>query len=196
MLQWGDWNWREELSIEERAQVDSGWETFPNARALSARFDADWERLVGCYDPWAAPPSGAFARYARGAMVGRWVGRMLVPDENSYMSMIQNPLLSPYFSENFPFSTMRPIMFTLKEYHCISPEEPVDTQSMTNGMDEGVLNAYLPPLRMQVERVSVYFRVLSIVVFNFRLLHISFIFHDHHPLLSLIQHASFIFHII
>lgn len=154
-LQWGDWDWRDTLTPEEIAHVDSGWETYPEAKALSARFDADWERLIGCYNPWVEPPSGEFARYAFGAMVGRWVGRMLVPDENSYMMMIQNPLLPAFFSESFPFSTMRPIMFTLKEYHCISPEEPVETQSTQNGMDEGVLNAYMPQLRMQVERVRI-----------------------------------------
>lgn len=78
---------------------------------------------------------------------------MLIPDENSYMGMIQNPLLPGYFSENSPFSTMRPFMLTLREYHCISPEEPVDFRTADNGLDEGVLNAYLPPLSMLVEPV-------------------------------------------
>ena len=79
---------------------------------------------------------------------------MLIPDENAYTSMIHNPRLPQDFSEISPFSTMRPFMLTLKEYHCISPEEPVDVQVADNGFDEGVLNAYLPHIRMNVNPVS------------------------------------------
>ena len=43
---------------------------------------------------------------------------------------------------------MRPIMFTLKVCYSFSLEEPVEAQSMMNGMDEGVLDAYLLPLGM------------------------------------------------
>ena len=159
LLDAGNWDWENSLSARERKTALSGDESFPTAVALSARFDADWERLTGCYSPWTAPVSGAFARYAFGSMVGRWVGRMLIPDENSYMSMIQNPLLPEYFSESFPFSTMRPFMLTLREYHCISPEEPVDFcdfRTAHRGLDDGVLNAYLPPLSMLVEHVRIY----------------------------------------
>ncbi|KAL5533823.1 hypothetical protein ACEPAG_283 [Sanghuangporus baumii] len=157
LLSRGSWDWESSLSPEELRNALSGNERYPLASALSSRFDADFERLTGCYTPWTAPMSGAYARYAFSSLVGRWVGRMLIPDENSYMTMIQNPLLPGYFGENFPFSTMRPFMLTLREYHCISPEEPVDFRTADNGLDDGVLNAYLPPLNMLVEQDAVTF---------------------------------------
>ncbi|EJD03492.1 uncharacterized protein FOMMEDRAFT_166890 [Fomitiporia mediterranea MF3/22] len=157
LLSSGDWDWLTALSSTDRHVTLTGNEKFPTARALSARFDADWERLTGCYSPWVSPTSGAYARYAFGALIGRWVGRMLIPDENSYMSMIENPMLHSFFGESFPFSTIRPFMLTLREYHCISPEEPVDFRTAENGLDDGVLNAYLPPLSMLVEQDAVTF---------------------------------------
>ena len=154
LLDSGEWEWREKLSFNELQAEDSGYERFPLSHALSSRFDADWERLVGCCTPYTSPVSGLFARYAKGALAGRWCGRMLIPDENAYTSMIHNPRLPQDFSEISPFSTMRPFMLTLKEYQCISPEEPVDVQVADNGFDEGVLNAYLPHIRMNVNPVS------------------------------------------
>ncbi|KAI5119711.1 hypothetical protein M0805_001425 [Coniferiporia weirii] len=157
VLSWGRWDWRDVYTTSELRDIDDDDHSWLSARAPSARFDADWERLTSCYDPWAAPSLGFFARYAPGSMVGRWIGRMMIPDEMSYMTMIQDPVLPAYFSEIRPFSSMRPIMFTLKEYHCISPEEPVDFCTAENGLDEGVLNAYLPSLSMSVDRDCVTF---------------------------------------
>ena len=114
------------------------------------------DRLTGCYSPYVQPDTGAYARYAWTSLVGQWGGRMLLPAENTYMSMIQTPDLPSQFGENHPFTSMRPFLLTLREYHCISPEEPVEfcgvtPEELTNN---GVLNAYLPQVDMLVEDVS------------------------------------------
>lgn len=81
---------------------------------------------------------------------------MLLPAENTYMAMIQNPELPGLFGENYPFTSMRPFLLTLREYHCISPEEPVEFRGVTpeNPTEDGILNAYLPQVNMLVEDVS------------------------------------------
>ena len=81
---------------------------------------------------------------------------MLIPAENTYMAMIQNPELPSHFGESYPWTSTRPVVLTLSEYHCISPEEPADFRGVTveNPDDEGVKNAYLPHLDMLVEDVS------------------------------------------
>lgn len=163
----GSWDASASLTPDERKQEESpGWITCePPTAVLSGRFDADWNRLVSCIDPWGSPEiAGPFACYARGALVGRWVGRMLLPDENQYMRMIGQPNLSPYFSEMNPFTTVRPLMMTLKEHHCISPEEPIEPVTKEPGqIDDGLRNAYMPPLQMLVERV----RVLLIAILKY-----------------------------
>lgn len=157
LLDQGKWDWREDLLPQELAKISEGNERFPFIRALSSRWDADWERLLGCYSPYSNPTSGAFSRYAWTSLIGQWVGRMLISAENSYMAMIENPALPHNFSETFPWTSTRPFLLTLKEYHCISPEEPVDFRGVTvdNDTDQGVLNAYLPHIDMLEEKVII-----------------------------------------
>lgn len=47
--------------------------------------------------PYSSPDSGAYARYVWMTLIGQWAGRMLIPSENSYMAMIQNPNLPNQF---------------------------------------------------------------------------------------------------
>ena len=158
LLASGSWDAAAGLTAEQRRQEESpGWiPCEPPTVLLSGRFDGDWNRLLNCVDPWSSPEiNGHFACYARGALAGRWVGRMLLPDENRYMNMIGQETLPPHFSEMNPFTTVRPLMMTLNEYHCISPEEPIEprVKQTPNELDDGLTNAYMPPLQMLVENV-------------------------------------------
>lgn len=164
LLSRGSWDWERSLTPKERRKALRGEEYFPTSHALSARFDADWERLTNCVALYSAPSrsAGTYASYAFGSLVGSWVGRMLIPDENSYMTMIQDPALHRNFSELSPFSTVRPFMLQIMEYHCIDPETPADVRQSEQGMDEGVLNAYLPAVKMDKNDVRPFYFLYSL----------------------------------
>ncbi|KAH8099464.1 hypothetical protein BXZ70DRAFT_943813 [Cristinia sonorae] len=72
----GSWNWRTELSPEAGALEDDGvWRK--GLKAVSAKWDNDWQRITCCYDPFRLPALKGVV-YTYGSMHGLWAGRMLV----------------------------------------------------------------------------------------------------------------------
>lgn len=76
LVKQGGWNWRMEMTPEEGALEDDGvWRK--GLKAVSAKWDNDWQRFTCCWDPWVLPMLKGVV-YTYGSMHGVWAGRMLV----------------------------------------------------------------------------------------------------------------------
>ncbi|KAH7911693.1 hypothetical protein BJ138DRAFT_1113010 [Hygrophoropsis aurantiaca] len=104
--------------------------------------DKDWFRLVSCCDLWsdASPLKGIV--YPLGSLIGKWNGRILVPDPQASMHIVVNhraPIPHvPVYHER--------LTCQLEEHHCLSPYEPLIAPSDQDGWGEDILNAWLPRL--------------------------------------------------
>ena len=65
------------------------------------------------------------------------------------MGLMMTPHRPPHFGEGNPQVTTVPLFMRLREHHCINPQFPVLTGGKHNDFDDGLENAWLPPLRMQ-----------------------------------------------
>jgi hypothetical protein len=66
------------------------------------------------------------------------------------MKTVQRP---PAFSEGNPLISIVPLYMRLREHHCINPQFPVLTGGRHNGFDDGLDNAWLPPVSMYESNV-------------------------------------------
>ncbi|KAI0759283.1 hypothetical protein BD413DRAFT_617880 [Trametes elegans] len=143
----GDWDWRSQLSDADGALADAPvWRQDGAVASASAMLDNDWERWRGCYDPWATDVRSG-PKYAFGSLSGSWGGRLLDPGN---VSEYIHGIHSATFDEELEFPTRqmpaRPLFFTLREHHCVSPATPIPHPILPNDpLDEGVMNGFLPP---------------------------------------------------
>ncbi|TCD63351.1 hypothetical protein EIP91_005652, partial [Steccherinum ochraceum] len=138
----GTWDWRSEMTLEDGALEDDGvWRK--SLRAPSAKWDHDWHRLTGCWNPWEYNDLKGVV-YSYGTMHGLWKGRMLIPDITEYFALVTSATFPENFSVENPRMIMQPIYFYLREHHCINPALPVATGGAHDGFDEGVRNGWFP----------------------------------------------------
>lgn len=72
----GEWDWFDRLSPEQRRlESDNAWRK--ELRSISSKFDNDWNRLTGCYDPYRDLTLKGVV-YTFGSIVGMFAGRMQV----------------------------------------------------------------------------------------------------------------------
>ncbi|KAI0053416.1 hypothetical protein FA95DRAFT_1579522 [Auriscalpium vulgare] len=141
-----DWDWKESLTPEQRALEESGlWSK--HLVAPSASWDNDWERCNNCWDPWSQPELKGVV-YTFGMLDGLWQGRLLIPEEQGYLRLIQSPHYPEQFGETSPFMSTWPLFMRLKEHHCINPEVPVAAGGGDDLLDDGIRNAWFPPVRV------------------------------------------------
>ncbi|KIO07216.1 hypothetical protein M404DRAFT_998623 [Pisolithus tinctorius Marx 270] len=122
-----------------------GWDTMTAdqraAKAPSARWDNDWNRLVDCTDVFR-PVSLKRSHYTPGTMSGLWQGRMLVADDTALETLFQIPQMPPNFNEQNLGVIVAPVFMRLREYVCmdVASNEPVPAGKM----EDGKHNAWLP----------------------------------------------------
>lgn len=145
----GNWDeWKQYLTPAE-LQAEESRKWTPSLKSISSKYDPDWTRLMSCSDPWQSSPFKR-AVHVYGTMEGLWHGRMLMPDEGSYLRIASNASFPSDFGEHFPFVTTVPVMVRLREHHCIRPMQIVDVplgEGATEAerlLDEGVRNGWLP----------------------------------------------------
>ncbi|TFY66405.1 hypothetical protein EVG20_g4681 [Dentipellis fragilis] len=149
----GDWDWKSQLTSDERMREEDGTSHWgvgdsPKLLATSALWDNDWERLNNCWDPWSRPPLKGPV-YTPGTLSGLWQGRMLVPDEGGYLGLVPRANFPDGFGEMSPFMSTWPIFMRLKEYHCVSPQVPVQHGGDPDDpLDDGIRNAWFPTVQM------------------------------------------------
>ncbi|KAH7920230.1 hypothetical protein BV22DRAFT_1040065 [Leucogyrophana mollusca] len=126
-----------------RLRVDSDGEEVQSSK----RHDQDWFRLVSCRDLWAddSPLKGIV--YPLGTLIGKWNGRILVPDPQAHLNVLVNPR-GP--TQNVPLYHER-LACRFEEHHCLSPDEPLTAPSDAKGWGEDILSAWLPRF-LKVER--------------------------------------------
>ena len=164
LYQPGEWDWFDRLSPgQRRLENDNAWRK--ELRSISSKFDNDWNRLTGCYDPYRDLPLKGVV-YTFGSIVGMFAGRMQVrgfprsfvfvhglralrlhvhpqvPDFDRYRNMVHGQGMPD--QATFPSLAEFPVYVRFREHHCISPETPVPTGGTHHGFDDGLLNAYLP----------------------------------------------------
>ena len=72
------------------------------------------------------------------------------------MGLVVTAHRPPGFGEGNPQITTVPLFMRLREHHCINPESPVRVGGRRNGFDDGLENAWLPPLRMRESDVCTF----------------------------------------
>jgi hypothetical protein len=58
-------------------------------------------------------------------MAGLWQGKLMLQGEDRHVALLSNPIRDPAFGEEWLQMYSFPVMMRLREYHCISPGEPV-----------------------------------------------------------------------
>jgi hypothetical protein len=71
------------------------------------------------------------------------------------MSLIGTAEYPANFSAASLGSAMVPLYMRLREHHCISPQTPAATGGKNDGFDDGLFNAYFPPMHSQESDGSV-----------------------------------------
>ncbi|PFH46019.1 hypothetical protein AMATHDRAFT_156930 [Amanita thiersii Skay4041] len=105
----------------------------------SRRFDEDWTRLVACYNPCLSNIPLRGQVYRIGSLCGSWAGRYIIPHLDMHFSTVLNQRNSPLAVPLF----QKPLYWTLREHHCLSPDEPLSIGIHESGVDD-ILNAWLP----------------------------------------------------
>ncbi|KII89697.1 hypothetical protein PLICRDRAFT_39834 [Plicaturopsis crispa FD-325 SS-3] len=105
----------------------------------SSRHDPDWYRLVSCHDPWMIERPLSGPMYRPGSLSGSWQGRQMVPDPQQYFSALVNPR-----SSNTLQLHSQLVYCTLREHHCISPDDPLSLGTDDTGEGDDILNAWFP----------------------------------------------------
>ncbi|KAF8622009.1 hypothetical protein AX15_007363 [Amanita polypyramis BW_CC] len=104
----------------------------------SRRFDEAWTRLVACHDPCLGDVPLRGPVYKIGTLSGRWSGRFILPHFEAHMNSV---LL--HRSPQAVRLVQKPLYWTLREHHCLGPDEPLSVGMHESGVDD-VLNAWLP----------------------------------------------------
>jgi hypothetical protein len=79
-----------------------------------------------------------------------------MPNEMQYHNLVMAANVPEMFNEMSPFVTNGPIYMRLREHHCIDPAEPVSAGGSDDGIDDGLLNGWLPTgIRLREYDVSV-----------------------------------------
>ncbi|KAI0640141.1 hypothetical protein C8Q77DRAFT_1214451 [Trametes polyzona] len=136
----GTWDWLERLGPEQR-RLETGVSWRRELQAISASLDNDWNRLTGCYDPRGYLPLKGVV-YTFGSINGMFAGRMQIPDLFRYRDVVQADQM-PELTE-FPRVAEQPVFVRFREHHCIDPETPVPTATLSDSLGDNVQNAYLP----------------------------------------------------
>ncbi|PCH34350.1 hypothetical protein WOLCODRAFT_62488 [Wolfiporia cocos MD-104 SS10] len=149
LVERGDWDWRSRLTPDEgRLEDDGAWRR--GLRAMSARWDNDWNRLTGCIDPWDTPELKGVV-YTYGTLDGLWSGRLLTADVNQYFALVTATEFPADFSLENPRMATSPLYMLLREHHCVSPAAPVPHggSGAEFEFDDGVCNAWFPQVEVR-----------------------------------------------
>ncbi|KAG2066681.1 hypothetical protein BDR04DRAFT_1121022 [Suillus decipiens] len=109
----------------------------------SSQLDDDWYRLTDCIDPMVKS-SLKNTHYTYGSATGLWQGRILVPTDNAFATILQQVQMPEEFTEQQLFLNAYPLFMRLREYHCVDPQVPVPTGGADDGFDDGISNAWIP----------------------------------------------------
>ncbi|KAG2141086.1 hypothetical protein DEU56DRAFT_283244 [Suillus clintonianus] len=109
----------------------------------SSQLDDDWYRLTDCIYPMEKS-SLMNTHYTYGSATGLWQGRILVPTDNAFNTILQHVQMPEDFTEQQLFLNAAPLFMRLREYHCIDPQDPVPTGGANDGFDDGISNAWIP----------------------------------------------------
>lgn len=109
----------------------------------SSQLDDDWYRLTDCIYPMEKS-SLKNTHYTYGSATGLWQGRILVPTDNAFATILQNVQMPEDFTEQQLFLNAAPLFMRLREYHCIDPQDPVPTGGANDGFNDGISNAWIP----------------------------------------------------
>ncbi|KAJ8588677.1 hypothetical protein M405DRAFT_819370 [Rhizopogon salebrosus TDB-379] len=107
----------------------------------SSMHDDDWYRLTDCTDPMQTSPLKN-THYTYGSATGLWQGRILVPSDHTFLTILQDVHMREDFTEQQLYLNAAPLYMRLREYHCINPREPVPTGG-ANRFDNGISNAWI-----------------------------------------------------
>ncbi|KZT07539.1 uncharacterized protein LAESUDRAFT_651186 [Laetiporus sulphureus 93-53] len=142
----GDPEWTQRLTEEQRRLEDDGaWRK--GLKAISAALDEEWNRMVGCGNPYEIKPKGP--TYAFGTLTGLWKGLLLVPDTDQYFALVNSARLPASFSSQNPLVVGYPMYANLREHHCIMPEMPIMPGGSEDENDDGISNAWFPHCRIR-----------------------------------------------
>jgi hypothetical protein len=119
------------------------WDSDSATPAFSSQFDDDWYRLTDCIYPMEKS-SLKNTLYTYGSATGLWQGRILVPTENAFASILQHVQMPDEFTEQQLSLNAYPLFMRLREYHCVDPQVPVPTGGADDGFDDGISDAWLP----------------------------------------------------
>ncbi|KAG1871569.1 hypothetical protein F4604DRAFT_1881062 [Suillus subluteus] len=125
--------------VVKHAPRDSDSDTL----TLSSQLDDDWYRLTDCIDPMEKS-SLKNTHYTYGSATGLWQGRILVPTDNAFASILQHVHMPEEFTEQQLSLNAYPLFMRLREYHCVDPQDPVPTGGADDGFDDGISNAWIP----------------------------------------------------
>ncbi|KAG1724859.1 hypothetical protein EDB19DRAFT_292975 [Suillus lakei] len=114
-----------------------------NSLSPSSQLDDDWYRLTDCIYPMEKS-SLKNAHYTYGSATGLWQGRILVPNDNAFATILQHVQMPEEFTEQQLFLNAAPLFMRLREYHCVDPQDPVPTGGANDGFDDGISNAWIP----------------------------------------------------
>lgn len=109
----------------------------------SSQLDDDWYRLTDCIYPMEKS-SLKNTHYTYGSATGLWQGRILVPTENAFASILQHVQMPEEFTEQQLSLNAYPLFMRLREYHCVDPQDPVPTGGADDGFDDCISNAWIP----------------------------------------------------
>ncbi|KAG2342066.1 hypothetical protein BDR05DRAFT_1001324 [Suillus weaverae] len=114
-----------------------------NAATPSSQLDDDWYRLTDCIYPMEKS-SLKNTHYTYGSAIGLWQGRILVPTDNAFAAILQHVQMPEEFTEQQLSLNAYPLFMRLREYHCVDPQDPVQTGGADDGFDDGISNAWIP----------------------------------------------------
>ncbi|OCH90522.1 hypothetical protein OBBRIDRAFT_812656 [Obba rivulosa] len=126
----GSWDWRSELTTEDRGREDHGvWHK--GLKAKSAMWDTDWARTVGCIDPTRLNLDKGCV-YALGMLTGLWKGRSTVPILR-FGDFPEDACNRHAYDE-----------LGLAGHHCVNPEIPIPPGGNGDEHEDGLCNAWFP----------------------------------------------------
>ncbi|CAE6470701.1 unnamed protein product [Rhizoctonia solani] len=112
----------------------------------SSAYDNEWRRLLQCGNPFATPKFKSMPLFRPGELVGRWEGRTVFPNLDSFRDMlagdtsaVTNGMLS-----------QQPHVWHIREHHLVSRRRRIPLGRESNSITGekvpmgGVLDAYIP----------------------------------------------------
>jgi hypothetical protein len=102
--------------------------------------------------------------YTYGSATGLWQGRILVPTENAFATILQHVQMPEEFTEQQLSLNAYPLFMRLREYHCVDPQVPVPTGGADDGFDDGISDAWLPKGVQVHEDLVSRFLLISVLI--------------------------------